>query len=145
MSMMNICTVVIQYVKKGLWSPELPPSFRFLVDSGALLLARRLRVINLPKYPIPCFRLSLLSKAASRSRFQILVAPTSEPMRGMSASGLGSCQLQDLKKYAKYKVEPLLKYRSRATIRPEYILDFGQRHKLTKKGPKEPFRTVIDQ
>ena len=36
----RICTIVIQYVKYGLWSPELPPNFRFLFDSGGRLVAR---------------------------------------------------------------------------------------------------------
>jgi hypothetical protein len=50
----------------------LPPSFRFRFDSGDLRVARRLVVVSLPTTPMPCFRRSELSKAASRSRFQIL-------------------------------------------------------------------------
>ena len=37
---MSICTMVIQYVKYGRWSPEFPPNFRFLLDSGGRLVAR---------------------------------------------------------------------------------------------------------
>ena len=33
------------------------------------------------------------------------MAPTSEPIRGMSASGLGSCQLHDLKDIENLKNE----------------------------------------
>jgi len=92
------------------WSPGClsPEIFNFCIKLFSKpSIPFYLVVVSLPMIPIPCFLLSELSNAASSKRFQILDAPTSELIRGRSVSGLGNCQLHDLK--MKYFVYPIKK------------------------------------